>query len=317
MNSYTSSSKKLKMRIIGKCIIFCLGFLLIGTLIEKYIFSVAKKSTIGQSGKVAMIMNHTVDADMAIFGSSVALVHFNSNILEKTTKYSVYNLGMDGNALQQYAGLLEEFNTYSNAKVVVIAGTNSEFGNRNLLYEPQYYAPYISNSKIYKYFSFIDLRTSLLLRYLPFYSFTLFDSNYYKEIFSQDNLKGEILKGYFPKNQAWEEKETNFIIKDKIDSESIKKYTDIIEKINLKGRKVVLVLAPIYIKGQKQLVNLDQVREVYKDLAGANNIFLDFTKSNLCYKKELFYNNTHLNATGADLFSQEFSKKLVELGLFN
>ncbi|WP_125047620.1 hypothetical protein [Pontibacter arcticus] len=260
-----------------------------------------------------MIMNHSIDADIPIFGSSVALEHFNPALLTKATGHSAYNFGFEGTKLNQYGGLLEEFNTYSNAEFVVIAGTVNEFSESNFATYKSNYIPFLKNGKIYTFLSNLEPRTFFLLRYVPFYSFTFFNNNYYKEIFDSNNVKGDPLKGFYPENNVWEAGDSKSAIKYKIDLESIERFRRVVQKINLKERKVILILAPIYIEGQKQITNLNQIREIYKSLAGAENIFMDFTESNICNRKELFYNNTHLNIAGADLFSKEFSEKFSAL----
>jgi tRNA A22 N-methylase len=38
--------------------------------------------------------------------------------------------------------------------------------------------------------------------------------------------------------------------------------------------------------------------------------FLDYSDDEICYKKEYFYNASHLNKTGSDLFMQKFIRDL-------
>jgi lysophospholipase L1-like esterase len=38
--------------------------------------------------------------------------------------------------------------------------------------------------------------------------------------------------------------------------------------------------------------------------------FIDFSKDSMSYNKEYFYNATHLNKKGADLFTEKLIKKI-------
>jgi hypothetical protein len=50
-----------------------------------------KRSRSSQEDKIQLIMDHKVDAQIAIFGSSVALVQFNPSVIEKAAARTCYN----------------------------------------------------------------------------------------------------------------------------------------------------------------------------------------------------------------------------------
>lgn len=267
-------------------------------------------------GTVEKIMLHQLDADIAVFGSSVAWVHFDPMVIENVTGASCYNFGINGANFIQYEGLLKEYLEYSESKIIVLAGTSTEFIKRESIYEIDRYYDWFGNENVYTSLASIDPLLAWRSRYIPMYDIITLNKKIYR--ISLRGLLGQTysilereVKGFSPKQRSWKAKEVdgNFLIE--VDNEVIKKYQETIIAINRKGKRVVLILAPIYVDGQKSIVNLNEVRKAYQTLAGEENIFLDFTYSEICQNKSFFYNNTHLNAEGAKLFSREFSKKLL------
>jgi hypothetical protein len=93
-----------------KLFYFLLIFLILCLLLDILISSHLKKSNEypGEFEVWNDIYNSTIEADLAIYGSSRAWVMFNSSILENELKKNVYNFGIDGHNFKlQYARHLE------------------------------------------------------------------------------------------------------------------------------------------------------------------------------------------------------------------
>lgn len=289
-------------------------------------------SLTNQEKKLAGIVSNELDADISIFGSSVAWVHFDPNIISKKTNKAAYNFGLDATPLQQYKGVLMEFLTYSKAEIIVLAGSYSEFTKRDKIYFFDMYEPYLDNEFIYSSLSQIspDIKK---VKYVPFYDIIFYQNQYRQILYGQykEGAAAELTPGYYtndelgfhPVNSKWMEQEwmkqgersaknaiTINISKNVVDS-----YKEVISEINKRGIKVILVLTPVYIKGQEGVKNLNEIRAVYRNLAGEKNYFLDFTMHEICANKNLFYNYVHLNAQGAEILSEAFSKEILKLDL--
>ena len=61
----------------GYLIFFCC----IAFLLEKGLAFFVLKSSVAQTGKINLLMSHSVDPQIIIYGSSVAEVGFNSNVI--------------------------------------------------------------------------------------------------------------------------------------------------------------------------------------------------------------------------------------------
>lgn len=297
--------------------LFLLGLFLFLS-ISGYLISCGGKKS---GGKVNWIMSHSIDAEIPIFGSSVAHVQFNPKIIGSLLGKSCYNLGMNGINFPQYNGSLQEFITYTQTKFIVIAGTFNEFESRGQLYEASSFINHLDNKHIYEGLKRIDTNQTIKAAYFPFYKFTLFDSKFYSSAFKgiispSPSPFDDPALGFLPRNDPWtplKNSDINEAKDKKIDMGIVNNFRNTIFLANRKGIKVILVLPPIYKDGQKQISNLEEIKEVYRDLASKGNVFLDFTSSDICLNRNFFYNNTHLNSKGADVFSNDFAVKLKSI----
>ena len=77
---------------------------------------------------------------------------------------------------------------------------------------------------------------------------------------------------------------------------------------------MILVYSPIYIEGQNFIKNHQEIIELYQSFADKYSFkFINFLTDIICLDKKYFYNATHLNKLGAELFSHKLSTLLLEL----
>lgn len=69
---------------------------------------------------------------------------------------------------------------------------------------------------------------------------------------------------------------------------------------------------PTQVEGMKFYKNYDKYRVSLKNLVDAKsgNVFLDFSDDTISIHKKYFYNYSHLNSTGAKIFSSKLSIEL-------
>ena len=81
---------------------------------------------------------------------------------------------------------------------------------------------------------------------------------------------------------------------------------------------LILIYTPVYIKGQHYVSNQDIILNYYQTLANRHNItFLDYSTDAICLDKRYFFNATHLNKEGANMFSQKLAKDLKAIAIAN
>ncbi len=99
-----------------------------------------------------------------------------------------------------------------------------------------------------------------------------------------------------------------------IDSQSINLFENFIIECQNNSTKLILVYPPEYIEGQYFIENRASLINLYKNLASKHNLmFLDYSKGEINYKKDLFYNVLHLNKEGSVLFSALLANDLKSI----
>jgi hypothetical protein len=312
------------MRLLLRLALFNFGLAVSLTVVRNFLNNerLIQNPPMGEALKITNIIAHKVDAEVAVFGSSVALVHFNPYIISKITGKSSYNFGLDGTPLIQHKGLLKEFLSYTKAEVIVLAVSYLELEKRTKVHKLKNYINHLDNSNIYNALYEINPGTVWKTKYIPFYDYILFNEEYRKILIKQykvNHPKNGSYKGFQAFHDKWMEqswmRESKVIPHATIDNNVVSSYREIIDLASQQGKKVVIVLTPIYQEGQNSILNLNEVRDVYQSLSKNGGYFIDFTKNDICNNRDYFYNYGHLNADGADVFTREFSKILLLLDI--
>lgn len=299
-----------------------IGFSLLSFLLFILSFGVNRIRE-GQTGKVNIVMNHELDPEIAIFGSSVSEVGIDSKIVTNKTKKSCYNLSINGTRFSQYKCLIDELNSYSkNNKTIVLVETYFSFEPIDQITSLDFYLAHIGNENIYVALHKIDPELIWKSRYIPFYKFIPATHIYYKNAikgwinYLNNSNNIDTLQGYTPVNRDWEldadlaiKKTTKFDII--IQEEIVRDYEQNILKMQKLNKKVIIVLTPMYSEKFKLVTNIKPLIAVLKKIASNTNaIFLDFSSSKICDDKINFYNSNHLNLRGSKIFSNQIADSL-------
>jgi hypothetical protein len=100
----------------------------------------------------------------------------------------------------------------------------------------------------------------------------------------------------------------------KIDSASENLFKNFLNECKTDNIKVILVYSPDYIEIHDFVKNRQKILYLYKDYSIKYNIpFLDYSDDQMCREKKYFYNSTHLNKTGSDIFTNKLVRDLKKL----
>ena len=260
------------------------------------------------------IYSGKLDCDIAIYGSSRAWVHFNSQMIQDSLQVPVYNFGIDGhNFWLQYLRHLEYLKHNKKPHTIILSVDAFTLQKRSDLYQPEQFLPVMLwNQNVYNYthsyegYSIYDYCIPLL-RYVG-----------QKEALEQiwHVMKGAAQpqrhKGFAGMDMTWnKDLEMAQAKGEKYTIQFDKPTMRLFERFLIECKKakidVVLVYAPEYTDGQHFVSNRKQLMDYYRKQADQNHIpFLDFSSDALCDDQSLFYNSSHLNKTGADLFTRKF-----------
>ncbi len=299
-------------------LIFLLPLLLLGYLTDMFLTNALKKSKSDEFGVWNDIYKGHINDDLLIYGGSRAWVHFDPKILSDSLHVSVYNIGLNGHNfwLQKMRhDLLLKYNKAP--KVILYAVDLMTLGKRPDLYNPDQFLPYMTSDPMmaqaissYEGYGKYDSKIPMI-RYLGKWN-AMIDA--VKIALAPGNQKAGRIKGYQGKNMEWNDDLDKAMevmggkFTMELDSASIVLFDAFLTDCKEKNIEVIFVAPPEYIEGQEFVSNRSQIMNVFAEFGTKYNIpYFDYSNDSMSFDKYYFYNSTHMNSRGAELFS----KKLV------
>ncbi len=303
--------------------------MVVSCFLDKVISSSLEKSNTIAEGELSVwndILNQRVNADIIIQGSSRAWVHFDPSMITDSTGLSCYNIGVDGHhfLMQDIRfKILEKYN--HEPKLIIHSLETSTLSNRRDLYNSNQFLPYMLDyskdfrDPLQKFNGFVlyDFYIPLIRYYGNYYVLSQLVLNRVKSVENAGRIKGfrgKILKW----NDDLKNAKAKFTSKEAIvDRATFNAFNAYLVSSKKKDIQVVLVYPPEYIEGQGFISNRGEIINMYQELSKKYDIpFIDFSNNFLSYKREYFYNSTHMNKEGAELFTAELIKIMKERNLF-
>ncbi|WP_425077079.1 hypothetical protein [Psychroserpens sp. S379A] len=300
-----------------KIFVFALPIIITAYFIDVFISTNLKKSN-GFAFKEYTTWNAVLDgkleADVLIYGSSRAWVHFDPKIIEDSLNLSVYNLGIDGNTFNMQHlrhKLALKHNKQPKLIIHSIDVTTLQKGNffnsKQILPYMLWNNDFFEATSEYPNYSYFDYKLPLI-RYQSKTDAITMALN--MSLGTQSN-EPERIKGYEGQDRTWnsdfkkaKKKMKKYEIE--FDSDLEQKFNAYLKECKDKNIEVLFVYSPVYIEGQEFIKNKEGILDYYKSLAEAYDfLFFDFSEDELCYDKKYFYNARHLNKQGAEIFSRK------------
>lgn len=311
---------------IKQVLLFFLPLIFLSVVLDFLISNQLKKSNTHAFREYPVwndIYSGNINADILIMGSSRAWRHIDPNVMEDSLGMTSYNLGMDGQHLPMQLWRYETFLKKNHTpKVIIYSLDFFMLTQSNELFNKDQFLPYLlfnfdaeKNLKKYIGYEYFDYRLPLI-RYCGA-SKAIFHTARIS-LFPNSMKKGR-KKGFYAENKQWNHDFEKAKAKKKrynaiIDSSILIQFDKYLEDCKQKGIKVILVYSPEYIEGQKFVSNRVEVIRTFANLAKKyNNPFLNYSSDTISFQKALFYNATHLNKRGADLFSIKLASDLKKI----
>ncbi|GGG28041.1 hypothetical protein GCM10011344_31060 [Dokdonia pacifica] len=296
---------------IGLYILLFLSFATIGDLLVSYRLKSRIHMSRGELHTWRDIYKGTIDAEMAIYGSSRAWVQVDPAILKEGVGKETYNFGVNGFPFpMQLYRHQEYFKHNKHPKQIVLCIDWFSLTRRSDLYNETQFLPYmLFNFEFYNKFKTYE-GVNLAKTTIPFYRY-LGDVDLYKKLFNESHVYR--VKGYRAFDKEFENGK-NTSIEIKVYAEVVASFKKFIEELKEEDIGLTLVIAPFYIEGQDRVTNRREHLEVISSISKEYGIpLLDYTQDSLSFDKNLFYNNMHLNKTGAELFSTRLALDLKSI----
>lgn len=307
-------------KFIIRVVIFVLPVVIISYPIDVFLSAnLYRTGTIyGDVPTMKQIYEGTINAEILIIGSSRAEMHFDPRIMEMRSGKTTFNLGeslVDWNLIQYR---LETYLKYNQAPEYLVANVDAamfKFVESNYLVRPHYLPYMLFNREFLKIYD-VPFENYMfpLVRYIG-HRKLFFDVI---KLWARDSvIPPDNIKGYSPVDQPFDDRHlARFKEKDysNLDIPPDQFYQFLEDR--LPKTTIIGVHTPILIDSLKDM-NLNQLRtDRFKvEFEKRGWTFLDYSFSPISKDIKYFYNSTHMNAIGAQLFTKTLMKDLDSLGV--
>lgn len=261
-----------------------------------------------------------MECDAVIMGSSRGFVQYSPLIIDSVLGTNCYNLGFDGRCIDAEIVKYYAYRQFNPKPKLIIQ--NVDYGTLGLSngYEREQFLPYLWCDTLYELikdgegFSWKD-------RYLPLVRYSGY-TQVIKEGLGLPNKLNRypLVKGYYGRDEVWDGSVYQTIEEVPFchDMEAVKMFDDYLSRCANEGVRVVFVFAPIYIGVTEKVKNVESVFDYYDSLASKYHIpILNYTYDSLSYDTTYFYNASHLNKSGAEIFSRHLAEDINRMQLLN
>lgn len=277
-----------------------------------------KKSDARMFSTYNAIYSDTLQCDAVVMGSSRGQVQYDVRILDSILGTNCYNLSVDGRCIDAEVVIYNAYRHHAPKPRLIIQ--NIDWGTLQMSngYEREQYLPYLDKDDLYEQtcenegFNWSD-------RWLPLKRY----AGYRNVIFEGIGLPAKmarpdnIYKGFIAVDYSWDGNVFRQIdtIPFTVNPDALTIFDRYLAQCQEEGIQVVMVYAPFYIGAtQKMGTAVDTMFSLYQNIADRYCCpILNYTYDSICYDTLNFYNATHLNRRGAELFSVKLAHDLKEL----
>lgn len=288
-----------------------LGFLIVCDVITTYAFhhKLTRKYAVWND-----ILHTDIDADVLIMGNSRAWCQYSPLILDSILGTNAYNLGLDGSCFDRQIARYDIYRHYQSTRPKCIIQNVEYFTlGKTIGYEREQFMPYMMYPYFRKRICEVEPFKKLEL-YVPMYRY--YKNNFYTYYFEDDDT---LVKGYHSSDIPWDGSKMRDTkpYYHEVDSGTLNMFIDFVESIKRDDDvTLIFVMAPLYKDVRNIVLNMDEIHQIYRDLSKQHDIpLLDYSDCYLSQDTAYFYNATHLNKLGAELFSTQLAHDLDTLNL--
>lgn len=306
-------------KFIKNIILFLLCIIIFLIVFDRVISSLLRKSDKVERNIVwKEIFTGKLQNDMIIMGSSRAEVQYSPVILDSLLKTNSYNLGMSGRGIMSQ---ILRYNTYrrlDGKPKLIIQNIDLMTIERDNGFCREQFFPYFYDKTFGQEVVKLENLT-LADKYIPGYRY----AGYFPKILSWLGIVNResytLTKGYSGVDLKWNGSKLKKLtqINYEHDSLALRLFDQYLAKAHSENIRIIFVYAPLYISATEKIRNIKGMYQMYDTIAQKYNIpILDYTYDPICYDTAYFYNATHLNKKGSELFSAKLAHALDSLKIF-
>lgn len=253
------------------------------------------------------LVDHRIQADIVIYGSSRACHHIDPAVLKDSLGVPAYNLGITGHRFEFHKLRHDILMEGKQPKTIIYSLDLFTLQTRTDLYNPDQFLPYIrTHRKIsnvaenYEGYTPADY-TLPLIRY---YGKKEAIVHIFKSLFRK-KLPPSRTNGFQGLNRAMPIDFGGLRSGEiTVDEPTLKAFENFLLDCKSKNIEVVLVYTPEFIEAQELTKNREEIISLYRGISKRTGVpFIDYSDHPINFQKEKFADRLHLNAQGAREFS--------------
>ncbi len=289
-------------------------------ILDAMISSGLRKTDIRKYSVWNDIYKGNINADLLVIGSSRAWCSYNTYILDSLLDCNSYNLGLDGHTLNAQLIRYDTYRRFNSKPSLVLINTDflSTFSNSsNPQYEREQFFPYINDSRLIKSVA-RDKHITLLERYVPLFRYFGYRDDiengisafWGKSVFPD----GGMHKGYRGNDYIWDQAslKNDTIRNVDIDWRIVTQLDSFVNDSFNEGVRIVFVKSPVYRPLLDHFKGIAQTDSIFNAIADKHHLpILDFYFSPIGLDSSFFYNPSHLNKKGSEVFTRELCEDLL------
>lgn len=267
------------------------------------------------------VYTDTTNYDLIIAGNSRAYVQYDPIIVDSICHINSYNLGNNASPISRQIIKYKKYCDMHQSPKYLIQNIDLWTMALHSGVEREQFYPYffydrelINKLDEYEHFSFME-------KYFPCYRYLGQEDVIIESLFNDNRQHTftSLNKGYAGSDNTWDG--SSLANTDSVvclyEQDAIDLFIEFINEVQRDGTQIIFVYAPIYHKVREKMTNEKCMLEMYNTIARRFDIpILDYNDIPMCYDTTYFYNGTHLNKIGAELFTTKLAFDLDSLGFF-
>lgn len=276
----------------------------------------------GPFGAFNLIAEGRVKADLIVSGSSRAVMHYDPEVLQKTTGLTAFNIGRIGARTNVHTGILDFYLNHNRPPRVLIENADlNSMGVASDLFDVPQYTPYLYDRDLYQA---LHLRYPRIwmARYLPLYGYVADDTEFdhyagLKALLRRQPWEDHE-KGFLASNRSWTDAFANLKANRKsfyglIDADGTRDFETFLAVARSHRIPTIVVFSPVYAEHLAMVEGLAEIRSSLAAISRKYDAeFWDFSGLEpISGDTRYFFDSTHMNGSGAKAFSEVLGRRLA------
>lgn len=265
----------------------------------------------GDNSKTTYALTKKIKEDVLIFGSSRAAHHYVPDLVTKTTGLSCFNVGRDGMKLSYYHVLLKSILSYHKPKMIILDLNHDDFILEGKYRDKLILAllPYVDRSKAVK--DYLHAEAPLEAWKANFSHLYRYNSLPSSLVMNRLNVGQKHIAGYEPLKKT--KLNDNFQVQQvnneeyKEDIALVQEFESIVKTVTEQGIELYVVYSPTL-----KRVKYSSLQTANQVLSYYNMQVLDYSQYFSLNERQFFYDETHMNNSGAEKFTRTFLSHIRE-----